>query len=181
MIETDGVVTAVEGGKAWVEAGRRSACGHCDASGSCGGSLFSELFGNRPVRIEVDNTLKVKIGDRVILGLPERVMLSGSIRLYLLPLIGLFFGAVAGEFYASRLSAEFTEPWAILGGLFGLTAVLLFLHRISSTEETREKARAVIVRKVSAGVAVGLPSGVSNPESPSLDVPGLRCKAHEKE
>ena len=156
MIETDGIVTAVEGNRAWVEAGRRSSCGHCDASTSCGGSLFAELFGNRAVRVEVENIHNAKIGDRVIIGLPERMMISGSLRLYLLPLLGLFFGAVAGEYFSCHFAVESTEPWAILGGLLGLTATLFILHRVLSTN-SRERFQVVIVRRTSVEVAVEPP------------------------
>jgi positive regulator of sigma E activity len=48
---------------------------------------------------------------------------SGSIRLYLWPLAGLLAGAVAGHLLAG------TELIAIIGGLTGMTAVLMLLTR----------------------------------------------------
>lgn len=156
MIETDAVVTAVEGDRVLVEAGRRSACGHCDAAGACGGSVFAGLFGNRPVRVEAKNEIDAQVGDRVIVSLPERTMMSVSLRLYLLPLFGLFLGAVVGEFFSFRFGAGSTEPWAVLGGLLGLTGVLFFLRRAFSANHG-EEVQVVILRKVSAGVAVEPP------------------------
>jgi sigma-E factor negative regulatory protein RseC len=156
MIETDAVVVAVEGGRARVEADRRSSCGHCDASGSCGGSLLSELFGNRPVQVEADNAIGAAVGDRVVLGLPERVMMTGSLMLYLVPLLGLFAGALLGEYFAVRLAAESTEPWAVLGGLLGLTALPALMRRTFQVSR-QQQVHAVILRRLPSGMAVEPP------------------------
>jgi sigma-E factor negative regulatory protein RseC len=119
MIESEARVVAVEAGRTWVQADRRSSCGQCGAAGSCGGSLFAELFGNRPVRVEVANPLQAQPGARVIIGLPERLMLTGSLRLYLLPLLGLILGALLGQGAFFGQAGEFP---AILGALLGFFA-----------------------------------------------------------
>ncbi|MBF0255351.1 MAG: SoxR reducing system RseC family protein [Gammaproteobacteria bacterium] len=121
MIESDARVVAIEGGRTWVEADRRSSCGQCSASGSCGGSLFAELFGSRPVRVEVTNPIQAQVGQQVIVGLPEQAMLRGSLGLYLLPLVGLMAGALIGQWLADSLfSQRLGEFPAIILGLFGL-------------------------------------------------------------
>ncbi|QFY90489.1 SoxR reducing system RseC family protein [Magnetovirga frankeli] len=119
MIETQARVVAVQGGRTWVQAARRSSCGQCSAAGSCGGSLFAQLFGNRPVRVEVDNPLQAQPGQGVVVGVPERLMLSGSLHLYLLPLLGLILGALLGQ---GLFSGQAGELPAILGALLGLFA-----------------------------------------------------------
>ena len=156
MIESEAVVVATEGSLAWVVANRSSSCGHCDAAGSCGGSLFSKLFGSREVRVEADNAIHASVGERVILGLPERVMITGSMSLYLLPLLGLFVGALLGEYFAGRLSAESTEPWAALGGLLGVTVVPV-LYRKAFPVQDEKRACAVIIRRAGAGLTVEPP------------------------
>lgn len=157
MIETDGVVTGRRGDRAWVEVGRKSTCGHCESSGSCGGSLFSGLFGGRAINMSVRNVLDANVGDRVILGLPERVMLAGSLRLYMVPLMGLFLGAGAAEYLATRLATNITEPWVILGGLLGLTAALWVQNRFSPQGEN-ESSEVVMIRKVAAVFSVVPPT-----------------------
>ena len=155
MIETDALVVAVSGKSAWVEASRSSSCGHCDAAGSCGGSLFAKSFGQRPVRLEVRNEIAAVVGDQVVLGLSERVMLRGSLRLYLLPLLGLFGGALLGDYFAVRFSAAVAEPWAIAGGLLGLSGLLLLVR--GSEEPVSSEQRPVILRKA-AGMTVEFPT-----------------------
>ncbi len=151
MIESDARVVAVEGARTWVEASRRSSCGQCSASGSCGGSLFSELFGGRPVRVEVDNPIAAGLGQRVIVGIPERMMMTGSLDLYLLPLLGLLAGAIAGQSLT-----ENAELPAILGGVLGFFVFPWAWRRLKAGRPVAT-LKPVILRNCSEGLSVGLP------------------------
>ncbi|MBU0498545.1 MAG: SoxR reducing system RseC family protein [Gammaproteobacteria bacterium] len=157
MIETEGRVVAVESGRAWVETVRSSACGHCDASGACGTALLANTFGNRATRIAVDNRLGARVGDRVVLGLPERAMLAGSFLLYIPPLIGLFLGALLGQYYATRTDASAVEPWSVLGGLLGLMAVLAWRWIGERSPRNPGRFRPVMVRRLAPGACVPPP------------------------
>lgn len=157
MIETEGTVVAVEAGRAWVEANRRSACGHCESSGACGTSLLANTFGNRPTRIEVDNSIGARTGDRVILGLPERGMLIGSFLLYLFPLAGLFAGVLLGQHLGLQLAAGSVEPWAVSGGLLGLMTALGLLRVLVIPGCESGRFRPVMVRRLAPGALVTPP------------------------
>jgi sigma-E factor negative regulatory protein RseC len=163
MIETEARVVRVDAGVTWVEARRLSACGHCSSSDSCGTSLLGQVFGNRPTQVRAQNPIDARVGDSVILGLPEQLMISGSVVLYLFPLLGLFAGAVLGEWLAKGMGLSITEPWAILAGLLGVMTVLLLQRRIS-VREKEGQVQAVILRKLSATVAVPLQSTVDEKE-----------------
>ena len=157
MIETEGTVVAVEAGRAWVETNRRSACGHCESSGACGTALLGNTFGNRPTRIEVDNRIGARTGDRVILGLPERGMLIGSFLLYLFPLAGLFAGALLGQYAGLLLAAGSVEPWAVSGGLLGLMTALGLLRILVVPGRESSRFRPVMVRRLAPGAFVPPP------------------------
>jgi sigma-E factor negative regulatory protein RseC len=152
MIEADVLVVAVAGKRAWVETSRQSACGHCETAGACGTSLLAKQFGQRVIRLEVDNPIDAQVGDQVVLGLPEQLMLRGSLRLYLLPLLLLFAGALLGELLAGRFVVA-TEPWAILGGLLGLSLWLLLMRNAG---DGLAGQRPVLLRKA-AGLPVAFP------------------------
>ncbi len=114
MLEARGRVVAVEDGQAWVERVRQSACGSCASKGHCGTALLGDaLMGQGQVsRVLALDTLGVKVGEEVIVGLPEEGMLRGSLLLYGLPLLGLIGGMLAMQ--------PLGEGWALLAGIVGL-------------------------------------------------------------
>jgi sigma-E factor negative regulatory protein RseC len=123
MVEVEVRVARVEGDRAWVESNRASACEQCSSGAGCGTRLFASVFGAKPVQIAVPNSLGVRVGELAILGLPEQLMVLGSLRLYLLPLLGLMLGAILGAALDEWLAVGFAELWSILLGLLGLILV----------------------------------------------------------
>jgi sigma-E factor negative regulatory protein RseC len=147
VIEETGLVVAVDGELAEVETQRTSACGGCAAKGGCGTSVLAQVFGARPSRVRVHNRIKALPGERVVVGLPEGAFLRAAFALYAVPLLGLFGGALGGEWLAQRAAAATTEPGAVLGGLLGLMAGLLWLRRFSRRADADSPYRAVILRR----------------------------------
>lgn len=124
MIEQEGRVVAVEPGAVWVETLRRSACSGCAARAGCGQGLMNSLgVGERRGRLRALTDLRLRVGDAVAVGVPEHLMLSSAIQVYLLPLLGLFALALL----AQQLGAS--EPWVILSGLAGLLASWIYIRR----------------------------------------------------
>ncbi len=118
MIEEIATVIKTEGEMMSVEIQRQSSCGACSVKSGCGTNLIASLFGKRRAMLSLPNTIHARAGDRVVLGIRENDLVTGSIRLYLLPLAGLLLGALAGHLLAG------TELFAIAGGLLGMFAVL---------------------------------------------------------
>lgn len=118
MIEEIATVIKTEGEMMSVEIQRQSSCGACSVKSGCGTNLIASLFGKRRAMLSLPNTIHARPGDRVVLGIRENDLVTGSIRLYLLPLAGLLLGALAGHLLAG------TELFAIAGGLLGMFAVL---------------------------------------------------------
>jgi sigma-E factor negative regulatory protein RseC len=114
VIEEQGRVVAVEWGAVWVETLRKSTCSSCSVKAGCGQSLLDQLSASgRRGLVRALSNLQLNVGDRVIIGVREDLLVRGSLLVYLLPLLGLFAAAVSAE------QLGLSEPWVILSALFG--------------------------------------------------------------
>ncbi|HIZ50583.1 MAG TPA: SoxR reducing system RseC family protein [Candidatus Pseudomonas excrementavium] len=115
MIEERGRVLSVEDGAVWVETIRRSACSSCQARAGCGQSLLQRLGGGaRQGFIRVLDDRACRVGEEVVVGIPENAVVRGSSLVYMVPLLSLFGFALL----AQALGAG--EPSIILAGFSGL-------------------------------------------------------------
>ncbi len=140
MLEARGVVVAIEEGMAWVESARPSACGHCAAKGHCSAGLLGRaLSPGGASRIAVRDTHGLRVGEEVVLGLPEEGLMRAAWLLYGLPLAG-FIGGLA-------LLQGAGEGWALLAGLLGLGAGLGLL-RLLGRRAAAGKAEPCILARI---------------------------------
>ena len=126
MAETIGRVVDVASGFALVEIPRQTACGHCDARGSCGTGVLGKWLGRRALRVSLPNALNAMPGDAVVVAVPEGDVLALSVKAYLLPLAGLFLGGLGGDFLARALGWTSELP-TIAAAALGLAAGLYLL------------------------------------------------------
>jgi sigma-E factor negative regulatory protein RseC len=106
VTESDAVVTRLDGDYAWVDL--QSGCSTCGESGGCG---LSDGKGRRQQRLI--NGIGARVGDHVILSVPDGAVLRAAFYCYLLPLAILLALAAGGMAIAN-------ETGAILGALSGL-------------------------------------------------------------
>lgn len=139
MLEETGIVVGVEHGYIQVETQPRSACANCGA-GSCTTSVVSKLFGARHNRLRLPSSLHAKVGQRVVIGIPDQVLISVSLRAYLLPLLTMMLGAVC----ANALGHGETLQAVI--ALLGLVLGLGFVGRFSESKKAREQYSPRILR-----------------------------------
>lgn len=124
MIEQTGRVSRVDGGRAWI-ACRPAVCRACEEGRGCGAGVFAGLLSRAPSRVVLAGTEGLNPGDRVIIGLDERRLLSASVKLYGYPLAGLLLGALLGA-----LAGGAANDVAVLGGgLAGLAFALWLVRR----------------------------------------------------
>lgn len=118
MIEERGRVLSVEDDAVWVETLRRNACDSCQMRGGCGQSVLQRLgLGARSGYIRVLNAQsghRCRVGDEIIIGVPEQAVLHGSMVVYLVPLLMLFAGALLAQFLGA------SEGMIILAGFSGM-------------------------------------------------------------
>lgn len=147
MIEEPGRVVAVESGAVWVETQRKSTCSGCSARNGCGQGLMDKL-GVRERRglIRALSDQHLQLGDSVVIGIREDVLLRGAVLVYLFPLIVL----LASSLLASLLSAS--EPFVILAGLGGFLISWLVV-RARSRRAAGDCALQPVVVRVMLAVA----------------------------
>lgn len=160
MIEENAIVISTEAGIAEVEVVRRPTCGACSSSAACGVSLLDRLLGRRPQRLIVGNGLDARVGETVIVGVPEGALLKAALAAYLMPLLGLLAGAVLaqaiGQHWTPMLAGD---TGALIGGAFGFTIALLVLRRYSRRLAADRRYRARLLRRQApaTGVDVAFP------------------------
>lgn len=141
MIEEEAVVSRVEGGAVWVEKTSQSACGSCQQSCSV---VQNQV--EKSVALPAFSDIDLHPGDRVVIGIRERALLLGALGMYLLPLAGLFAGALAGKAIALQMAIDSIDGVAVLGALFGLLLVFFILR--SSAILSGDDYHVVVLRKV---------------------------------
>ena len=126
MIEEQAVVIKSSKDRVTLEVVRSQPCGLCGQVRGCGNSIWGKIFSHRTGHIETRNHLNAKLGDVVILGIDETLMLKSSLMLYGVPLMLMFLGMVMANTFAK----ETTELYALLGAVIGLFLGVVLIKRI---------------------------------------------------
>jgi len=103
VIEQQGRIVTAASERAVVRLGGTPGCAACEAGHGCGAGIFGRLLRRRPVELILDNHLQARVGEAVVIGLPEAWFLRLVLRFYLIPLLaGLVAGALGH--YLSRVA-----------------------------------------------------------------------------
>ncbi len=115
MIEEIGTVVELKGKHTvMVMCKKSSLCENCASNGHC--ALDDDA---RTRIIEVHNSLGAGVGDRVRIVTSTRSFLQSSFLLYIVPLIALVIGAIAGELVGERIIDSGLDP-NLLSAIFGV-------------------------------------------------------------
>ena len=142
MIEERGRVVAREGDAVWVETLRRRTCDGCSARHGCGHRLLDSARSGARARVRalVDGE-PPEPGATVVVGIPEGALLRAAAMAYLLPVILLLAGALAGAWIAPQGSLP------ALVGLVGLVIGFLCNRWYSQGVRARETMHPRLVRR----------------------------------
>jgi sigma-E factor negative regulatory protein RseC len=157
MMEETARVIAVHGTLAEVEALRRSACGGCAATSSCGTSLLERYFGRRRLLLEAHNAIGAQPGEEVVVGLSEDALVGAAFATYLVPLAALIVGAIAGSLLASAIAPWAAQGLSIVGGSLGFAGSLWWLGRFSRRRAADARYRPVILRRPGGTFSIQIP------------------------
>jgi sigma-E factor negative regulatory protein RseC len=134
-VDNEAIVVSIESGMATVEVEKTGGCGRCGEPGGCGNTLLTQMRPVTPRRYKVPNEIDAKVGDRVIVSVPEGAVLSAALSVYVIPLACLVLGVAVGTLLGSEIAA-------VAGGAIGLIAGFLFLKgRASSLSQPRFSMR----------------------------------------
>ncbi|MGI9130527.1 MAG: SoxR reducing system RseC family protein [Candidatus Methylopumilus sp.] len=126
MIEEQAVVIKASKERVTLEVVRSKPCGLCGQVRGCGNSIWGKIFSHQSGHIETRNDLNAKLGDVVILGIDETLMLKSSLMLYGVPLFLMFLGMVIANTFAK----EKVEFYALVGAVTGLFLGVVMIKRI---------------------------------------------------
>lgn len=144
-MDQEAIVARIEGDHAYVEVGG-AGCGRCHETGGCQSGILGQLFSSKPRQFRIANRIGAAPGDRVVVRVAEGATLRAALLTYVLPVLSLLLGAVAGTALGE---AGNNGAYAALGALAGLaTGVLagLTLHRA----RIGEIAEPVLIRRSSS-------------------------------
>lgn len=152
MLEEQGRVVAIEADALWVETIQTSTCGACRARSGCGQRALAGV-------LRTASTLRISLAGRapenfyldqqITIGIPDHVVVAGSLAVYLLPLLAMLLGAgLATRIGAGELGVVLT---ALLGLLAGGALVRFLSWRVRSNPSLQpllldaERLRAVSI------------------------------------
>ncbi|MDE0746450.1 MAG: SoxR reducing system RseC family protein [Porticoccaceae bacterium] len=120
MIFETGTVVSKDQSSLWVETIQRTACDTCIAEKGCGQSLLSKLTGktNRIRVLPGNHAVKsLALGQSVTIGIPEHVIVKGSLLVYLVPILMAVVGA---WLLGSEIKTVEQDLLSVLGAAVGL-------------------------------------------------------------
>lgn len=123
-----GRVVALESDAVWVEADRSAACGKCAARAGCGQGALSGLLQSSKGRVRATSgdtldAASCRLGDEVLIQVPESTLLGGTLLIYGAPL--------AAGASLSILVARWGDLWSALAFAGGLLAAFAMLRLVS--------------------------------------------------
>ena len=143
MIEETGRVVAVEEGAVWVETIRQSACQSCSAKAGCGHSALSKL-GRQTVHFRATANSRYAVGDDVVIGVPESLVVTSSLLAYLMPLVVALGLALTADHFTG------SDGWAALAGMLGLAVGFAALRWYFRRNRLDDRYQPVVLRRAFA-------------------------------
>ena len=141
MIKEQALVVELLGEYAVIEIQRQSACQSCDLKAGCGTGSLGRLLGYKPLALSILNRHKLRIGDRIIIGMPEKYIHIAGLLMYLLPIGCLFLFALAANYFFNA-----TEWINVLASLSGLVFGLLVISRLAK-KDFAQKMKPQFIRQ----------------------------------
>jgi sigma-E factor negative regulatory protein RseC len=130
----DATVTRVgANGKVEVEFGPPARCGGCE--GAC---LWRRVASAQ--RLTFETPLSLSVGESVVVALPDRYLLVGTMFVHGLPLMALLIGALVG------VAIDGSDVSAALGAVVGIAAAAIIAPRLRARIE-RDTLRRIELRQ----------------------------------
>lgn len=142
MLEESAKVIAIVDNNVIVESIVKSSCSACKQVDNCGSGQVAKAIPHRKLVVNLVNDLNVKLGDEVILGIPEGSLLASAWQVYFLPLLGFILFAVLGQYSSIwlNISHEFlTIIAAFIGAFIGFKFAAKLHCRLTIQENLTPK------------------------------------------
>lgn len=97
MIEEYAVITRQMDGHVMLEIERRTACGLCGQKRGCGNATWGKLLGHHSHEFPAENSINAEVGDSVVVGIDEQMVLRSVFYLYVVPLVTMLLATVLAD------------------------------------------------------------------------------------
>ncbi len=102
MMVAQGEVLLIEEGRALIKYRRSSSCGSCSEKVHCAAGQTQQALpsNDQSVWVDISASVSLQIGEWIEVGIEEQHFLRGVFLIYLLPILGLVFGALLGNAFS---------------------------------------------------------------------------------
>ncbi len=147
MIEDVATVIEVQGENVVIESVRKSSCSSCGAGSACGTNVLATLFDqtSQNPRLTLSNTIGAKVGDKVIIGIDEKIVIKSSFFVYIVPVLSMILFAVIGLLVGDAVGLDKESASSILG-IIGLFLGFAWLYYYSKRLATEKQYKPVLLR-----------------------------------
>jgi sigma-E factor negative regulatory protein RseC len=142
MIEEEAIVISNDRELAEVDIIRTKPCGLCGKTQGCGNSIWGKVFSFKKRKIQIQNNINAKVGDKVKLLIEENYLLKTSLLLYGVPLFFLFGGMIATEY----LLEDTNDLVVFFGGFLGFSVGIILLKVVAAQNHTRLFSEAILAK-----------------------------------
>ena len=142
MIEEEAIVISNNRELAEVDIIRTKPCGLCGKTQGCGNSIWGKVFSFKKRKIQIQNNINAKVGDKVKLLIEENYLLKTSLLLYGVPLFFLFGGMIATEY----LLEDTNDLIVFFGGFLGFSVGIILLKVVAAQNHTRLFSEAILAK-----------------------------------
>ncbi|HED36411.1 MAG TPA: hypothetical protein ENJ08_19615 [Gammaproteobacteria bacterium] len=129
MIEESARVLEVRQQQVLLQTQRKSACQSCSVKSGCGTSVLAKVVGKRSSQFVVENSLDVRVGEQVVIGIDENALVQGSLLVYLMPLVIMMLTGLLAEYiFASELITIISTFAGLVLAMLGVRFIFLKSH-----------------------------------------------------
>ncbi len=148
MIEETAKVVSVDNEQIIIKTHKKTSCGSCSVNKSCGTGIISNYLTPKTVEFKLENTIKAKVGDTIIVGINERVFLFGSFLMYILPLLFILVFAMFGDYIATIANFNNVELFVITMSGFGFVSSFAFIRFVLKNKLNLLQFNPELIRKI---------------------------------
>lgn len=132
MAEQEGIVLEAQGQFVLISPrSGASSCGACAPSQGCGVARIAQLFGARQPGVRAFNGIGARVGDRVVVTLPDDALFKTSLLVYGLPLATMLIFLAVTDVILRAAAVVNTDPWLILACTMGFIGSVAFLRHFN--------------------------------------------------
>ncbi|VAW93532.1 hypothetical protein MNBD_GAMMA22-764 [hydrothermal vent metagenome] len=148
MIEEKAKVISTCGDSIVIETQKKTSCGSCRVNKTCGTGIISKYLTPKTVSYNIKNTINAKVGDKIIVGINERVFLFGSFLVYILPLLFILIFALVADYIANQFALVNTESLVILMSGVGFIFSIVFMRYLLKNKLNLLQFNLELIRKI---------------------------------